>query len=958
MKNKRLLTACLLAGVAIGLNSCAEGDYNDLKCDSKYEAECLDSSHYMSCQNGSLIVTACGAGTYCKENKDAASGAVTVSCEAYESDKPAGQCDHESPICINDSILETCEDGKAKTSQCDYGCEAGACKEAPAEKKEAGESCTANDECKSNSCVPVAGGEAGEMECAPGESCADGATRCTEDGSAMETCQDNAWTSTSCNGLGCKNDKCLLADGEECENDDVCGSGFCAEEKAADGAEGGACRVIEDGADGLPCDAGLVCKDDVCTKLEEGMEGGACRDTSVENVVACDAGLVCTDNVCTKLVEGMEGAACRVIAEDAVGDACDAGLVCTDNVCTKLVDGTEGGACREIAEGADGLPCDEGLVCNDNKVCVIDDGPNEGEKGGACRDTSVENVIACDAGLVCLSDVCVDNGSKGTSCVVEGDVDPCLDGLECVGEDASKVCTPKAGYVDGVCRDNSVENITKCEDGLSCVSDVCVANGSKGAACRDNSVENVIACDAGLKCDDDNVCVEIVAGSEGGVCREIAEDADGLPCDAGLVCTEDVCVKIADGDEGGKCLADDKCNDDLVCNDGVCEAPAEAAASSAPEGRKHVCMAKLENGAACDNGSHCASGNCEEGVCLAKLAGEGESCENVDCKDGLACNESKVCEKASTPVDACSDDSTCGAGKKCVIADGATEGTCEDITAGEAGGACRDTSVENVIACDDGLSCVDNVCVVNGTENAPCRVIADGADGDACDAGLICDDTNNVCKKVPQAGEAGGACRDTSVENVIACDDGLSCVSDVCVVNGTEGAACRVIAEDADGDACDAGLVCDDDSKVCMTLIDGLVLEYCALFGDFMASVDAIEGDCVTEMKSHISTCDDGGIAALTCMNAAGKECESIDNKCMEAVNVACAAQVASCIAFAAEGESCEDVPCDGDLVCLNNVCTAACKVSHSCEKGDGCDTNEDCAGDLVCSNKVCSELA
>ena len=55
--NNKLLKICLLAGLAVGLNSCSEGEYNDLNCDpATYKAECLDTANFMFCNNGTLTV--------------------------------------------------------------------------------------------------------------------------------------------------------------------------------------------------------------------------------------------------------------------------------------------------------------------------------------------------------------------------------------------------------------------------------------------------------------------------------------------------------------------------------------------------------------------------------------------------------------------------------------------------------------------------------------------------------------------------------------------------------------------------------------------------------------------------------------------------------------------------------------------------------------------------------------
>lgn len=77
---RSFLMVCLFVVAAFFLNACEEGEYNDLECDeSTYQAECLDGTHYMKCNLGSLIVVACGNGHICKRNET--SGASCILAE-------------------------------------------------------------------------------------------------------------------------------------------------------------------------------------------------------------------------------------------------------------------------------------------------------------------------------------------------------------------------------------------------------------------------------------------------------------------------------------------------------------------------------------------------------------------------------------------------------------------------------------------------------------------------------------------------------------------------------------------------------------------------------------------------------------------------------------------------------------------------------------------------------------
>ena len=69
--NQKFLKVVLLSGIALGLSSCDEGKYNDLKCDADYKVQCLSETVYMSCDGGVLETHECGANEYCKSTEDA-----------------------------------------------------------------------------------------------------------------------------------------------------------------------------------------------------------------------------------------------------------------------------------------------------------------------------------------------------------------------------------------------------------------------------------------------------------------------------------------------------------------------------------------------------------------------------------------------------------------------------------------------------------------------------------------------------------------------------------------------------------------------------------------------------------------------------------------------------------------------------------------------------------------------
>lgn len=60
-------------------SACAEGEYNDLDCDTAtYKANCIDSSNFMWCNNGKLIVTQCSSQAYCSERLNEPASCVEI----------------------------------------------------------------------------------------------------------------------------------------------------------------------------------------------------------------------------------------------------------------------------------------------------------------------------------------------------------------------------------------------------------------------------------------------------------------------------------------------------------------------------------------------------------------------------------------------------------------------------------------------------------------------------------------------------------------------------------------------------------------------------------------------------------------------------------------------------------------------------------------------------------------
>jgi hypothetical protein len=107
--NNKLLMGCLIACVAAGVSACDEGKYNELLCDSAYQANCLDGTHAMACQNGHLVIVQCATNQYCNT--------TTGACVNYSNDQTPST---NQPVCGNGIIEpgEACENNNVNGKTC------------------------------------------------------------------------------------------------------------------------------------------------------------------------------------------------------------------------------------------------------------------------------------------------------------------------------------------------------------------------------------------------------------------------------------------------------------------------------------------------------------------------------------------------------------------------------------------------------------------------------------------------------------------------------------------------------------------------------------------------------------------------------------------------------------------------------------------------------------------------
>ena len=187
-----LLKGCICMGLMACLAGCDTGTLNDLECDETYEPECIDATHFMSCFNSTLIVTACGKHAYCTEggvSLDASGSPVItqVHCALANGSEPVETpIENEGLACTNGDLkcdgasVMICQYGTWTLQRpCAGGCANGACKPSP-----------------------------GYVLCTDGE------TTCDANGKKLKTCVGGEWVFSTCVN-GCANGSCLTASAPE-----------------------------------------------------------------------------------------------------------------------------------------------------------------------------------------------------------------------------------------------------------------------------------------------------------------------------------------------------------------------------------------------------------------------------------------------------------------------------------------------------------------------------------------------------------------------------------------------------------------------------------------------------------------------------------------------------------------------------------------------------------------------
>lgn len=260
------------------------------------------------------------------------------------------------------------------------------------------------------------------------------------------------------------------------------------------------------------------------------------------------------------------------------------------------------------------------------------------------------------------------------------------------------------------------------------------------------------------------------------------------------------------------CTATAECLAGEICVNGKC-ANCHSATQCEPEyglgatcesGTCQICP-EGSVGCACDGQDTCTSGVCVLGKCVDCWAGTNDCVcreEGEFCDEGLRCNAQGLCEDCPAGELGC----YCDTGATCQQGECVRE-RCTDCQRGTQDCRCYDGG-----SCDSALRCnTDAVCEIcpAGEQACPCR-----SEGEACQAGLICD--AGLCIEDPcPAGTVNCHCgNDDECDADLYCDDA-----------DDNNAICKPCSNDIEGcpcdenDSCQNDLVCDTAKGTCRNVL-------------------------------------------------------------------------------------------------------------------------------------------
>ncbi len=702
-------------------------------------------------------------------------------------------------------------------------------------------------------------------DCGVGEICA-GQESCTRNVSQQCSTDAECESAGSYNicdngsghcGLGCGGGTCVNvanADGEGCTFDSECASGFCAQNDCSNVYGNVSCSFDSDCSTFRP----------VCSEAD----GGKCGSSCTAGICAPNPNAHCTNGVQDEDETGVDcgGADCTGCDECQVDSECSAGQ-----------------SCNTILNPNQCVGCFTNSDCFDGLVCTSD----------ICIDNQCQNPTL-PVGAHCIDGVCDGDGSC-QGCLVDSD---CGAGELCSGNECVE-CT-----IDSQCPD----------DGNECTASVCIAN-----TCENKPVDNGQVCAAGV-CGDGQ-CVGCNTPADCGVnptCGEFTCNADQecelIFANPGLTGTACVTPNMCDASQNCvECISDANCPGSEVCDAGVCvECSANDQCGSVTECAAPFCTATNT----CDAGLLPAGTTCTGGVCDGA-----NNC--VGCLDNFDC--------AGNPNGEMCDPST----RQCV--------------------ACLNAS-----DCSDDFECTTDQCIagscVNTTQtiNTPCAAGAGVCNGNTCQE---CNEDSHCI------GNANGEVCDTTSGTCVGCvDDGQCEDGDPCTTNTCNAGTCASVTE--------TGGLCE-----CLSASDCQAADVCS---DVACVANSCQYSNVAAGSNDAGECPnvcDGSGECVECLSnsecaANGEVCDTINNVCVACNSVADCGAADTCHVMTCSANECVQVPEQEGETCTGGVCSdvqtcVECVDDTQCASGlfcgamntcVACESNAQCDDGISCTSDVCNE--
>jgi hypothetical protein len=797
-------------------------------------------------------------------------------------------------------------------------------------------------------------------------------------------------------------DRCVLANGADCNSESECGSGACGTNQQ--------CGLAPEAA-GCSPGADPRCQSGVCEADGTCAYGASC---SSDSECAANGGFCSAGSCQPRLPLG------AAIPDDALHHAS-----CTEPIAAAVCESSRCNAstatCAAAPSNACGVPAQcQSNVCEGNGRCGLPDG------SGPC--TSSDAAAVCQSQDCSVSGVCIAAG--GCASDAECSSDTYCDGatFRCVSTLSSGTRVPNDSLHSGLCSEANARactsgacnaalhtcarpNSESCAGPADCASNVCASDGkcgwpngegqcsvSEADSCRSGACSpSSLACIPANGCGSSNDCARSdYCDLSTYTCKPRRPDGEQLP--SGDSCpTSGVTRDCASGlcrSDSVRCVGPlgVSCSDATQCQAGVC-------------GQNSLCG--IEPSGACSQS--------EPGLCQSQQCGSNEQCSaaascNSDAQclpggycDGLFC-QPKLRSGSSIPADllhdgkctrdnaraacisaACNDTSdtcaganyeACADGTACVSGACAADQRCGfDI----AEGPC--TSQEALSVCRSGLCSVVGVCLPS--QQSGCAIDSD------CRSDSYCDLNQYECVPKQTDGEplaidglhdgkcslrnaavlcTSGACNPVTNScaraNGVACTSARTCVSNVCGSNGLCGVA------DGDG-RCGA-----DTTYVCQSYRCSTGPGVCIRAGDGCAQ----DADC-----NSSSFCDP---VAHSCKPklplGAALPKETLHNGLCSNMLGAQVCQSAQCNRTTNTCAGINGTRCDGADKCTSNLCgdngrcglaigqsgctsqnqgqtcqSSYCSASGVCVPPQGCNVDSDCSGGTYCnrSARVCDPL-